>query len=178
MNRIILTCGTISGAAIALLTFGSMALNEGDGHTTEFEWLGYAIMIVALSVIFFAVKSYRDDRLGGTIRFRTAFKLGLGISIVAGVVYALGWEIYYQTLGGEFIEGYSASYLDRMRADGASAAEVAAARQRMEEFNALYEFMPARLGITLLEIIPVGIVISLLSAALLRNSEILPAGAR
>ena len=106
MNRIMLTYGAISGAVIALATFGSMALHEGEGAVAEFEWLGYAIMIIALSVIFFAVKSYRDDRLGGAIRFWTAFRLGLGISIVAGVVYVLGWEIYYQTLGGDFMERY------------------------------------------------------------------------
>ena len=40
-------------------------------------------MIVALSVIFLGVKRYRDQELGGVIRFGTAFMLGLGIAAVA-----------------------------------------------------------------------------------------------
>lgn len=170
MKRIVFTFGLVSGAIVAVVLFGSMAIWGTDGMTAGSVWLGYSIMVIALSVIFFAVKSYRDDQLGGVIRFWTALRLGLGITAVAGAVYVIGWEIYYQTLGGNFMDHYIAASLERLRNDGAAAAELARARQDMEEFRALYENLAARMVITLLEILPVGVVIALFSAALLRKT--------
>ena len=169
MARIILIYGLIAGSVVAIVSFGSLALLSDGEIPTGSKWLGYSIMVIALSVIFFAVKGYRDQQLGGVIKFWTALKLGAGISLVAGVAYALGWELYYQTLGGEFMQQYALSYLDQMRADGATAAELETARQRMADFEQLYSLLPARFGITLVEILPVGLFISLLSAALLRK---------
>lgn len=170
MTRIILIYGLIAGAVVAIVSFGGLALLADDGIPAGGQWLGYTVMVIALSVIFFAVKGYRDDQQGGVIRFWTALKLGLGISLVAGLVYVMGWEIYFQATGGEFMQQYAAAYLEQMKSDGASAAAIEAARERMAEFEAIYEFLPARMGITLIEILPVGFVISLLSAALLRRS--------
>lgn len=170
MIRSMLIHGSISGAVIAVVSFGSMALAGDESRIAGSEWLGYTIMIVALAVIFFAVRSYRDEQLGGVIGFWTAMRLGLGISLVAGVVYVLGWEIYYQATGGDFMQQYAASYLEQMRADGVGAAELDAARSRMAEFQDLYDFLPVRMGITLIEILPVGVLISLVSAALLRRA--------
>ncbi|MEM1082162.1 MAG: DUF4199 domain-containing protein, partial [Pseudomonadota bacterium] len=133
------------------------------------QLLGYSIMVVALSVIFIAIKGYRDQQLGGVIKFWTGLKLGVGISLVAAVVYALGWELYYQTLGSDFIQQYSNAYLEQLRVDQVDADQIEAARQKMNEFEALYSFFPARFGITLIEILPVGLFISLLSASLLRK---------
>lgn len=175
MKRIVLIYGLVSGAIVAGVSFGAMAIWGADGKAAGSAWLGYSIMVIALSLIFFAVKSYRDEELGGVIHFWTALKLGLGISLVAGVVYIIGWEIYYQALGGSFVDQYAVSYIEQMQANGASAAQLAETRIKMEEFKRLYEFLPARTGITLLEIFPVGAAISLICAALLRKSEFLPA---
>jgi len=175
MKRIIAIYGLVSGATVAGVSFGAMAVWGGDGKAAGSEWLGYSVMVIALSLIFVAVKSYRDEELGGVIRFSTALKLGLGISLVAGVIYVIGWEIYYQTLGAGFMDDYIASSIEQMLADGASAARVAEARREMEEFKDLYSLLPARMGITLLEILPVGLVISLICAGLLRTSAVPPA---
>ncbi len=170
MGRILLVHGLIAGAVIAIVSFGGLALMAGDdGVAAGSQWLGYTVMVIALSVIYFAVKGYRDDQQGGVIRFRVALKLGLGISLVAGAVYVLGWEIYFQATGGDFVQEYAASYLAQMRADGAAVDAISAARERMAEFEELYAFLPARIAITRVEILPVGVLISLLSAALLRK---------
>lgn len=170
MGRMMLIYGSIAGAVVAIVSFGGMALLSDEGVAAGSQWLGYAIMVIALSVIFFAVKGYRDNQQGGVIRFWTALKLGLGISLVAGAVYVIGWEIYFQATGGDFMQQYAASYLEQMRADGVGAAELDAARSRMAEFQDLYDFLPVRMGITLIEILPVGVLISLVSAALLRRA--------
>ncbi len=90
MKRTIWLYGSISGAVI----IGSMIVTMNVAALADSEWLGYLTMIVALSVIFLAVKRYRDQELGGVIRFGTAFMLGLGIAAVASLAYVLLWEVY------------------------------------------------------------------------------------
>ena len=82
-------------------------------------------MVLALSLIFFGVKRLRDRELGGVIRFVPALLAGLGISAVAGVIYAIGWEITLAATDFAFIDSYSNAAIEAARAKGASPAEVA-----------------------------------------------------
>jgi len=145
------------------------------GMEGQSEWLGYLIMVAALSLIFFAIKNYRDRELGGVIKFGTAFKLGLGISVVAGVVYVGAWETYLQTTDANFMEQYADAYIGQLQADGADEQQLEEAIALMEEYRAMYEKPLARMGITFLEIFPVALLITLISAGLFRNSSFLPA---
>ena len=86
MRKIILTYGAITGAVIILsMTLGIYAAQAGADSFFASEALGYTIMLIGFSMIFVATKKYRDDELGGVINFGTAFKVGLGISLIAGV---------------------------------------------------------------------------------------------
>lgn len=172
MKRIIFIYGLISGAITIGIIIASMMIWGMEGQS---EWLGYLIMVAALSLIFFGIKSYRDQELGGVISFGTAFKVGLGISLVAGVVYVGAWETYLQTTDANFMDQHAASYIEQLQADSASDQEIAEARKLMDEYKAMYENPLMRLGITFLEIFPVALLITLISAALLRNSSFLPA---
>lgn len=137
------------------------------------EWLGYLIMIISLSLIFFGVKNYRDEEQGGVINFGKAFLVGLGIAVMAGVVYTGIWELYIQTGGGEFIDTYVELHLDRLQESGVSEQEINRERDRMEQFSEMYRNPLIRMAITFMEIFPVGLVIALISAALLRKSGFL-----
>lgn len=172
MKRVILIYGAISGAIIIGIIIISMMIWGMEGAS---EWMGYLVMVAALSLIFFGIKSYRDQELGGVIKFWTAVKIGLGISLVASVIYVSAWETYLQTSDVDFMEQYANSYIEQMRADGASGQEIGDAQKRMDEYKAMYENPVMRLGITFLEIFPVALVITLVSAALLRKSSFLPA---
>lgn len=172
MKRIIFIYGFISGAIVIGIIIASMMIWGMEGQS---EWLGYLIMVAGLSLIFFGIKTYRDRELGGVITFGTAFKLGLGISVVAGVVYVGAWEIYLQATDADFIGQYAGSYIEQLQVEGASDQEIADARELMNEYKAMYENPLMRLGITFLEIFPVALLITLISAALLRNSSFLPA---
>ena len=104
MKKTIFVYGGIAGAiTIAILTLTIAISEPGSSHFANSEWLGYLIMIAALSLIFFGVKSYRDHELGGVISFWDATKVGLGITLVASLVYVLGWEIYVNTSGSDFM---------------------------------------------------------------------------
>lgn len=174
MKKIILTYGIISGSIIIGIIVISMLIWGMSSHTANSEWLGYLIMIAALSLIFFGIKSYRDNELGGVIRFWEALKVGTGILLVASVIYVGVWEIYIQSSGSDFMDQYAASYVEQMRTDGASEQEITDATAVMEEYKEMYQNPILRMGITFLEIFPVGLIIALISAVLLRKSSFLP----
>jgi len=176
MSRTVLIFGFISGAIAVALMWTLMAfVSSGTINFDNGMLWGYATMIVALSLVFFGVKSYRDKN-GGCITFFKGLQVGILISLISAVCYAGSWEVYHRTgRGDEFIQKYTAYYLDKMKKDGASDAEVEKARIEGEQFMELYKNFFVRFGMTLMEILPVGVIVTIISAALLRRREILPA---
>lgn len=176
MTKIVLVFGLISGIISAGLMWILMGF-VGPG-TIDFDsgmlW-GYATMIIALSLVFFGIRSYRANN-GGRITFFKGLQVGILISLISAVCYAASWEVYQRNgRGEEFIQKYSTYYLDKMKKEGASDAEIEKARVENAQFAELYKNFFARFGMTLMEILPVGIIVTLISAALLRKRELLPA---
>lgn len=174
MFRSILIFGLAAGVIVAVPMFW-LITQSGPGSAASSHFAGYSMMILALSLIFVGVKRHRDRELGGAIRFMPAFGMGLGISAVAGVVYVVGWEITLALTDFRFIEDYANAAIEAARARGAPAAEVQAVADEMNAFRASYANPLVRLPMTFVEIFPVGLIISLVSAGLLRNSRFLPA---
>lgn len=173
MTRIILVYGSIAGAIVGALMLLGIALTQGN-HGGGSMVVGYITMLLALSFIFVAVKRHRDINLGGVIRFWPALGLGLGVAIVAGLFYVVSWEIYFNATGGDFMDVYTAAQIEARRAAGASEADIAAFAEEMRGMTELYANWWFRMPITFTEIFPVGILISLISAAVLRNPRVLP----
>ncbi len=175
MKKIILTYGAVSGIVI----IGSCIISAylaGRAEEPRFSQLGgYLVMVVALSCIFVAIKRYRDRELGGVIKFGTATLLGLGITAVASVAYVVGWEVNLSLTDYAFADDYARSIIAGKEAAGMSGAELEAEIAAMEKFKRQYANPVFRLPVTFLEIFPVGLLITLISAAVLRNSKILPA---
>ncbi len=170
--RYAIVYGVIAGAIVTGILTASIALDL-PSHATS-EWLGYLVMLAALSLIFVAVKRYRDVECGGLINFGRAFGLGSAIAAVAGLVYVLGWEIYLAASGRDFIANYSAAIVDGMRADGATSAEIQAKVTEMQDFASQYKDPLFRMPLTFVEIFPIGLLVGFVSAALLRNPKLLP----
>jgi hypothetical protein len=177
MTRIILTYGLISGLVAAGVITATIVFGGGGGHQSNL-WLGYLIMLVALSSILVGVKQYRDRAQGGVITFWKALLLGLGIAAVAGVAYVAVWETYLALTHYSFMDGYVEATLAAKRAAGVTGADYARAAAEMEQMKASYANPLFRMPMTFLEIFPVGLVIALASAALLRNPKFLPARSR
>jgi hypothetical protein len=125
-------------------------------------------------MVFVGIKHYRDKVLGGVIRFLPALGVGLGISAVASLFWVVGWEITLAT-GFDFGTAYMDSVVAAAQARGAPAAEIEQIRAETAEFLEMYANPLFRLAVTFVEMFPIGVLISLLSAALLRNSRFLPA---
>jgi hypothetical protein len=166
--------GAIAGA-IAIIIMSATIVLDMTSHDSASMWVGYLIMLAALSLIFVGVKRYRDVECGGVIRFGRAFLLGLGIAAVAGLIYAIGWEVYLAASGRDFMADYSAAMLEGMRAEGATAAAIEAQAAEMRALAESYRNPLFRFPLTFVEIFPVGLLVALVSAALLRNPKLLPA---
>jgi hypothetical protein len=170
MKRIMLVFGGLAGA----IAIAAMLINMSMGVHSLL--VGYLILFTALSLIFVGIKTYRDRELGGVIRFSTAFGVGIGIALVASIIYVLVWEIYLAATDYAFMGDYVRAMVDDMRAEGAPAAEIASKQAEMTAMGDSYnESLPMRIGFTLLEVLPVGLLVTLVSAALLRNSRFLAA---
>lgn len=173
MFRIMLVYGAIAGViTIALMSLG-MALSEGTGSQLQ----GYLTMLVVLSLIFVGIKRYRDKALGGVIKFAPAFGLGAGIAAVAGLFYVLSWEASLHLTDFAWMEVYQQSAIAGYEAKGLSGDALAEKVEALEAMMANYRNPVVRLPITFLEIFPVGLLVALISAALLRNPKVFPAKA-
>lgn len=138
-------------------------------------WFGYLIMLIALTLIFAGVKRYRDVECGGVIGFGRGFGVGLGIALVAAITYSAGWELHEAFSGYDYIADYSAGILAKMQSDDASEALIAAKAAELRELAMRYRDPLFRIPMTMVEILPVGLFVAIVSAALLRNPRLLPA---
>ena len=96
-------------------------------------------------------------------------------SVVAGIIYVIGWEITLKLMNYEFMETYVRVMIEAKQREGVSGAELEAYVAEMRQMAAMYSNPLLRLPMTFLEIFPVGLIVSLISAILLRNPRFLPA---
>lgn len=183
MLRHALIFGAISGVILMLLFILEKPLWYQDAQHIDIkkgEILGYISMLISLSMVFFGVRSYRDKHLDGSITFGKAFKVGLMITLVASVIYVVGWIIYYNT--SESMQNFPELYLNYMLEDlkksGSSATEIAAKEAEFRYNMELYKNPLFMIAITFLEIFPVGVIIDLISAFLLRKKALPTEGAQ
>jgi hypothetical protein len=173
MGRIIAVYGVIGGVIVALGMLIGIMFSSDHGATGMI--VGYLSMLVAMSMVFVGVRQYRDTVKGGLIGFWPALGVGLGIAGIASLFYVLAWEFYMYQTNYSFMAQYVSASLQTMKAEGASAAEIAKFSAEMKAFEAQYANPLFRMGITLSEIAPVAILVSLVSAALLRIKGFMPA---
>lgn len=173
MQKTILRYGLIAGFILAAFMAASIPMwTSGKPIPSYSEILGYVVMVAAFSTIFFGVRSYRDKSLGGQIRFGQAFLTGLGISLIASVFYVVAWLILYETAAKDFADLYSQQYAEQLQKSGKTAVEIEKQLATVKKSMALYENnVFYRIAITLMEVFPVGLLVSLISAGLLRRKQ-------
>jgi hypothetical protein len=175
MKKIVLVYGLIAGFIVGGMILVSIPLWQNEIlNFDNGELVGYTTMVIALSMVFFGIKSYRDNYSKGVITFWGGCKVGLLITLVASICYALSWEVSFATMGDEFTQQMTDHYFQEMKDGGATEAELQQAKKDWDAFAEMYKNPIIRFGVTLMEILPVGLAISLLSAGLLRKKEFLP----
>jgi hypothetical protein len=168
--------GALGGAVLGLFIAVIGLLHEQVAWVSTYAF-GYSVMLVAMSFIFVGVKRYRDVEGGGVIGFWRALGLGLLVALIAGIAYVLMWEIYLALTHYRFMDDYIAKAVRDAQASGKSAAEIAKMNAEMDSMRVMYANPLFRLPMTFAEVAPVGLLVALVSAALLRNPKMLPARA-
>jgi len=169
MKRIVLIFGLISGALMALFMFAYLPFMEKIGD--KGAYVGYTSMVLAFILVFFGIRSYRENVGGGTISFGRAFAVGILIAIISSVCYVIAWEILYHYFIPDFIDKYAARVIEQARASGASAQAIQAKQQEMQQFKQLYSNPFFNVAMTFIEPFPVGLIITVISAAILRKKR-------
>ncbi len=168
MKKIVWNYGIIAGL-ISTLGFIITAINPDDIDMAIGMVYGFAIMLIAFSLIFFAIKNYRDKHNGGIIAFGQAFKMGLYISLIASTVYVIAWLVTYYLFIPDFYEQYTQNYLERMQASNLPQATIDENIKEMEKWNESYKNPLMVIFITYTEIIWVGVVMALIAASIFKR---------
>jgi hypothetical protein len=168
MKKTIVKFGLISGVISAGLMSAAVPFMDKPGYNDGYL-IGYTSIVLSFLLVFFGIRSYRDNEGNGQISFGKAFAVGIGITLISCVFYVATWEIIYFNFMPDFMDKYGDHMIARMRDSGASAAAIQA---RIEEFNktkAMYKNPLINSAMTFIEPFPVGLLITLLSAAFLRR---------
>ena len=168
MRKNILTFGLISGAMSSLLMIGGVVLGDkvGLGHSYV---LGYTTIVLSLLLVYFGIRSYRDNVNGGQITFAKGFGIGILITLISCAFYVVTWEIVYFNFMHDFMDKYGAYMVDKARAAGATPEAIQAQIDQARKMKEMYENPFINAALTFLEPFPVGLGITLISAAILRK---------
>ncbi len=166
MQKIVLTWGLIAGAILSAMMLATLPFLDRIGFDKG-AVIGYTTMVAAFLMVYFGVRSYRDNVAGGSIRFGRALGVGVLIVLVASACYVATWQVVYHRIAPDVADKYAAHEVDKAKRAGRSDAEVEATRREMAEFKELYKNPLVNVGLTLLEPLPVGLVFALVSAGLL-----------
>ena len=168
MRRIVLTFGLIAGGLLSLMMFVNMSLVDRMGFDHSLV-IGYTTMVLAFLLAFFGVRSYRDNVAGGSVGFGRAFTVAFLITLVASACYVTTWEFVYYRMMPDFADKYAAHEIEKARASGATQAQLDAKAREMASFREMYRNPLINVAYTFLEPLPVGLVMSLVSAGILRR---------
>jgi hypothetical protein len=167
MKKVVLVFGLISGAASSAMMFLTLPLIN-RGVLKHSLVIGYTAIFLSFLLVFFGIRSYRENA-GGTISFGRAMAVGLLITLISCAFYVGSWEIIYFKLMPDFVDNYAARSIDEMREKGATEAAIAAKKIEMEKMKALYDNPLINAAVTFIEPFPVGLIVTLVSAAILRK---------
>jgi hypothetical protein len=166
MKKTVLTFGLISGVIIAVLMGGSLLIADriGSGHSIV---LGYTIMVASFLLVYFGIRSYRDNVLPGQISFGRAFACGILITLITTACYVVMWEILYFNFMPHFMDSYFAAQIQSIQSAGLDSATTAARIAATRHSQELYQNPLINIAYTIIEPLPVGLIITLISAGLL-----------
>ncbi len=169
MKKIVIVCGLIAGGIVSAMMLITMAIYTSIGDFDNGMIYGYASMLLAFSLIFVGIKNYRDKYNNGMISFGKSFKIGILITLIASTIYVVVWLIDYYFFIPDFGEKYAAHMLAKLKTSGASEIEIAKKTKEMASFSTMYKNPFFNALMTYEEIIPVGLIITIISSLVLKR---------
>jgi hypothetical protein len=168
MKRIVLIFGLISGALMAIFMFATMPFIDKIGFDKGLI-VGYTNIVLAFILVFFGIRSYRENVNGGAVTFGRAFLIGILITLISSVCYMIAWQILFHNFMPDFFDKYAAHVIEKARASGATPEALQAQTQEMDQMKQLVKNPFFHNLFVFLEPFPVGLVITLISALILRK---------
>ncbi len=170
----IIIYGFIAGVIVSVLMLSSVNYLSHCGGNADYNTsmvIGYASMLLAFSLVFVGIRNFRDKYNGGIISFSKAFKIGIMIVLIASTIYVVAWLIDYFFFIPDFMDKYSAHMIAEMKANGASQSEIAKQSSEMENFGKMYKNPFFNALMTYAEILPVGLIVTLISSLILKRKQ-------
>jgi hypothetical protein len=171
MKKTVLTFGLIAGVMISVLMDGSLLLANKVGAFHSMV-LGYTIMVASFLLVYFGIRSYRDNNLAGQISFGRAFTCGILISLITCAFYVAAWEIIYFNFIPHFMDSYFAAQIHKVQSSGRDPATIAAQVAAIQHSQQLYQNPIVNMAYTFMEPLPVALIMTLISAAILRRNTV------
>jgi hypothetical protein len=168
MKKTVLTFGLISGAISSLLMVATLPFAHRIGFNKALI-VGYTTIVLSFLLVFFGIRSYRDNVANGQITFKKAFAVGISITLISCIFYVVTWEILYFNFMHDFMDNYGADTIEKLKASGASPAAVQVQVEQLKKLKEQYENPLFNSLMTFIEPFPIGIAITLISAAVLRK---------
>ena len=178
MTRTIIVFGLIAGAGMVLLQWIIYPLCY-RGYITfdNSTYIGYAGMLIVFSMVFFGIKSYRDNQGRGSVSFWKAFQIGILITLLASLIHGVGgmaYNLVNPDFKQFFLEKFTEYELGKLTQPVDPAAREAVSKQ-VDLVRTIYENPILDLLFSVLMILPAGLIVTVISALLLRRKELLPA---
>lgn len=164
MRKIVLIFGLIIGTILCVNMVVMVNMMYANTNFKGNDIVGYAAMVILFSLIFFGVRNYRNKQLNGVIPFGKAFKTGALIALVASTMYVIIWLFYYYLFVPDFIDVYTSYVLNNC-----TAADLPAKTAEMANFKEMYKNPLFVILITYSEVLPIGLVVALVSALILKK---------
>ncbi len=172
MKKNILIFGLLAGLVVSAFMSVSMIKCYQSKDFEGSMVLGFSSMIIAFSTIFIAIKNYRDHYNNGLISFKTAFNIGILITLIASTLYVVTWLVVYYNFLPNFMELMTADSIAKIEANKElSAIEINEQIASLKQMNKLYENPAIVVAFTYIEIFPVGLIITLFSALILKRKD-------
>ncbi len=166
MKKIVLVFGIIIGlvfcANIGFMVYWMYHNPDLKGS----ELVGYAVMVVVFSLIYIGVRNYRNKQLDGFISFGKAFKTGALIALLGSAIYVAAWLFSYYLFVPDFMDVYSDYVLKNCTPE-----DLPAKTKEMADFKELYKNPLFVILITFSEVLPIGVVVALVSALILKRKR-------
>jgi hypothetical protein len=168
MKKTIITFGLISGAVSSLMMMATVPFSHRIGFDKGLI-VGYTSIVLSFMLVYFGIRSFRDNAANGQITFVKAFAVGISITLISCVCYVLTWQILYFHFLPGFMDSYGAQMVEKAKAAGATPAEIQAKVQEAQRVREIEDNPLTNAAMTFIEPFPVGLLITLISAVVLRR---------
>ena len=167
MKKTVLTFGIISGFVSSLMMLGTVPFMHRIGFDHGLV-VGYTAIVLSFLLVFFGIRSYREQA-GGAITFGRAFTVGILITLISCVFYVATWQLIYFKLQPGFMDRWETYAVERVRANGGTPEAIEATRRQLRSFKEAYDNPLTNAAYTFIEPFPVGLLVTVISAAALRR---------